>query len=141
MYPSVANKIECLCQILRSNNRTVSRRYEDQLRPLNLTNSQFGILWGLHTAQSIRLGILAEKLGMQRTTLTRELKPLERRSLISSQTDEQDQRIRLLSLSEEGESLLQEALPLWRKAQTETLAKISSRELDQLNKILEKLAS
>jgi DNA-binding MarR family transcriptional regulator len=61
--------------------------------------------------------ILAERLGMDRTTLTATLKPLHRRGLISIRPDTADRRSRRLTLTDEGAVLLRDAVPLWKKVQ------------------------
>lgn len=63
--------------------------------------------------------MVSDVLAMDRTTLTANLKPLERRGLVSVAVDEGDKRIRRLSLTEAGRETLAQALPLWEQAQAE----------------------
>ena len=66
------------------------------------------------------MGQVAALLAMDRTTLTANLKPLERRGLVSVVVDEVDRRSRRLRLSSAGRTALAKAMPLWEEAQAET---------------------
>ena len=105
----------CLCLHLQRATRIVARRFDDALRPLDLTNGQFSLLISLNRPEPARLGSVANLLGMDRTTLTAALKPLERRGLIRIMVDPDDRRGRLLSLTAQGRKLLAKAVPIWRE--------------------------
>ena len=108
---------ECFCLTLKRAARGIARRYDEALEPVDLTNGQYSTLMVVAGLQPISMQVLAEKLGMDRTTLTATLKPLQRRRLVSAQLDTSDRRSRMLRLTEEGAALLREAVPLWKKAQ------------------------
>lgn len=108
---------ECFCLNLKRATRAVARRYDEALGPVDLTNGQFSVLITIAGLQPVSMQILAERLGMDRTTLTATLKPLQRRGLISIRPDAADRRSRRLTLTDEGAVLLREAVPLWKKAQ------------------------
>jgi DNA-binding MarR family transcriptional regulator len=108
---------ECFCLNIRRTARAVARRYDDALRPVDLTNGQFSTLVAIAALQSAPMQALAEQLGMDRTTLTAMLKPLRRRGLVSVRHDAGDRRSRRLALTEKGSGVLHEAIPLWRKLQ------------------------
>ena len=74
---------------------------------------------------------LAERLGMDRTTLTRNLKPLEKRELLEVEPG-QDQRTRLVRLTDQGRGTLAEALPLWEKAQAQVVEALGPEKFNQL---------
>ena len=109
----------CLCLHVRRAARAVARRYDDALRPLGLTGGQFSLLMALGRAKPWTVGEVAGLLGMDRTTVTANLKPLARRGLVTVTVDESDRRSRLMTLSDDGRKLLVRALPLWRAAQRE----------------------
>ena len=69
---------------------------------------------------------LARSLGLDRTTLTRNLKPLEREGLVASSPGK-DQRVRLLRLTEAGQRTLQRAYPLWEEAQAKVVKALGQR--------------
>jgi DNA-binding MarR family transcriptional regulator len=104
----------CLCLHLQRAARAVGRRFDEALRPLKLTNGQYSLLVSLNRPRPPRLGDVAQLLAMDRTTLTANLKPLERRGLLTVAPDLQDRRSRRLSLTDAGRELLLQAVPLWR---------------------------
>ena len=77
---------------------------------------------------------------MDRTTLTANLKPLQRRGLIEIQPDPTDRRTRRLSLTAEGSTLLAEAVPIWRETHRKLEAALAPGEADQLRQSLNALA-
>ncbi len=119
-YTSSDFNMLCACHALRQSARKVSRRYDAALRPLALNIGQFTTLAALLRPEPVSITVLAEQLGMDRTTLTRDLKPLERRGLIVVQTGSKDARLRHVMLSDAGERLLMSAIPLWEAAQERT---------------------
>jgi len=105
----------CLCLHLRRAARAVARRFDAALRPLDLTNGQFSLLMSLNRPDAASIGSVSALLAMDRTTLTANLKPLERRGLISVAVDDADKRTRRLVLTPAGRALLVAACPLWRQ--------------------------
>jgi DNA-binding MarR family transcriptional regulator len=105
-----------------------------------LKGTQFTLLNAIFLNPSITITQLADLLLLNRTTLNRNLKPLERQGLVQTSPGK-DQRTRVLKLTQEGSSLLQSALPLWLEAQTgvvETLGARTERLTEDLTR-LEKL--
>ena len=92
----------CLCLHLQRAARAVARRFDDALRPLGLTNGQFSLLMSLNRPEPPTIGSVAALLAMDRTTLTANLKPLERRGLVEVAVDQADRRSRRLSLTPAG---------------------------------------
>jgi DNA-binding MarR family transcriptional regulator len=108
---------ECFCLNLKRAARVVARRYDAALEPVGLRNGQYSTLMAVAGMQPVSMHVLAEMRGMDRTTLTATLKPLQRRGLISTRLDTADRRSRMLSLTNDGAVLLREAVPLWKKVQ------------------------
>lgn len=104
----------CLCLHLQRAARAIGRRFDEALRPLNLTNGQYSLLVSLNRPEPPRIGDVAYLLAMDRTTLTANLKPLERRGLLTVSPDPQDRRSRRLALTDAGRDLLVQAVPIWR---------------------------
>ncbi|MEC5324282.1 MarR family winged helix-turn-helix transcriptional regulator [Aurantimonas sp. A3-2-R12] len=104
----------CLCLHLQRAARAIGRRFDEALKPVGLTNGQYSLLISLNRPEPPRLGDVAALLAMDRTTLTANLKPLERRGLLTILPDTKDKRSRRLSLTEAGRDLLVEAVPIWR---------------------------
>ncbi|HYZ42884.1 MAG TPA: MarR family winged helix-turn-helix transcriptional regulator [Stellaceae bacterium] len=105
----------CLCLHLRRAARAVARRFDAALRPLGLTNGQFSLLMSLNRPDAPSISSLSALLAMDRTTLTANLKPLERRGLITVTVDDADKRTRRLSLTPAGQASLVAACPVWRQ--------------------------
>jgi DNA-binding MarR family transcriptional regulator len=105
----------CLCLHLQRAARTIGRRFDDALRPLGLTHGQYSLLISLNRPEPPRVGDLARFLAMDRTTMTANLKPLERRGLLCLQPDEEDRRSRRIALTDAGSDLLVQAVPVWRR--------------------------
>ncbi len=107
----------CICANLRKTTRVVTQFYDGALHPTGLRAGQFTLLAVLAKLGDMPLTRLAEVLVMDRTTLSRNLKPLVARGLISNDSDA-DQRVRRVGLTGEGTRLFEAALPLWRQAQS-----------------------
>ncbi|HTZ79305.1 MAG TPA: MarR family transcriptional regulator [Stellaceae bacterium] len=105
----------CLCLHLQRAARVVARRFDEALRPLDLTNGQFSLLMSLNRPEPASMGSVAALLAVDRTTLTANLKPLERRGLLTVAVDPTDRRSRRLSLTAAGRALLAAAVPVWRR--------------------------
>jgi|SRR4051794_27547254 DNA-binding MarR family transcriptional regulator len=105
----------CLCLHLQRAARAVARRFDAALRPLGLTSGQFSLLMSLNRPDPPSIGSVSALLAMDRTTLTANLKPLERRGLVTVSVEETDKRTRRLTLTAAGRRLLIGAVPIWRE--------------------------
>src|SRR6266404_3825557 len=103
----------CLCLHLHQAARAVGRRFDGVLRPLGLTNGQFSLLMSLNRPEPSSMGQISALLAMDRTTLTANLKPLERRGLVEVTVGVADKRSRRLRLTPAGGALLATAVPVW----------------------------
>jgi DNA-binding MarR family transcriptional regulator len=118
----------CLCLHVQRAARALARRFDEALRPVSLTQGQFSLLMSLNRPEPPRIGDVSALLAMDRTTLTANLKPLERRGLLKVRIDKADRRGRRLVLTAAGNALLVAATPIWVEthAETERLLKQSS---------------
>ncbi|HEX2019250.1 MAG TPA: MarR family transcriptional regulator [Aurantimonas sp.] len=105
----------CLCLHLQRAARALARRFDEALRPFGITSGQFSLLMSLNRPTPPRISDIAALLGMDRTTLTANLKPLERQGLVEGDRDPADRRSRLLRLTGAGQDVLAAALPVWRE--------------------------
>ena len=87
--------------------------------PSALTNGQFSLLMSLNRPAPASMADVAALLAMDRTTLTANLKPLERRGLVAVALDTADKRSRRLGLTNAGRDVLTDAMPIWHRAQAE----------------------
>ena len=109
----------CLCLHLQRAARAIGRRFDEALRPVGLTHGQYSLLVSLNRPAPPKIGDVAYLLAMDRTTLTANLKPLERRGLLTVSKDPKDKRNRRLALTEAGRDLLVKAVPIWRDTHDE----------------------
>ena len=130
----------CLCLHVQRAARAVGRRFDDALRPLGLTNGQFSLLISLNRAEAPSMGDVSSLLAMDRTTLTANLKPLERRGLVKVAVDAGDKRSRRLRLTPAGRALLAEAVPLWKRTQAAVEGIVAGFGPDQLRESLNALS-
>ncbi|WP_082209943.1 MarR family winged helix-turn-helix transcriptional regulator [Fischerella sp. PCC 9605] len=115
--------------------RAVTQLYDDTLKPLGLRGTQFTVLAALMQTGLIKLTDLTNVLSMDRTTLTRNLKPLEEQGLIEITVGE-DRRERLVSLTPQGRAVVEEALPLWEQAQTKMVQGLGAEAASTLLALL-----
>jgi DNA-binding MarR family transcriptional regulator len=119
--------------------RRLTRRYDEALRSCGLTSGQFSILTALLRDEAMPVGSLAEALGMDRTTLNRNLKPLEMQHFVATERTHRDARVRGLRLTEAGHARLGQALPLWRKVQADSHRRLGNAEWPALQATLRSL--
>jgi DNA-binding MarR family transcriptional regulator len=130
----------CVCLGLNRATRAISRRYDAAFKPIGITSGQFTILSALKRDKPVPISDMADLLGMDRTTLTRNLRPLETLKLVAIQPDTRDRRIRSLMLTTKGRELLKEAVPLWRKAQRESNRRIGPNRWNEIRPALDLLS-
>jgi DNA-binding MarR family transcriptional regulator len=109
----------CLCLHVQRAARALARRFDEDFRPLDLTNQQFSLLMSLNRRRPPGMAAVASLLAMDRTTLTAALKPLERRGLVKVTVDPDDRRGRLIALTAAGRRLLARAVPIWTRTHAE----------------------
>jgi DNA-binding MarR family transcriptional regulator len=130
----------CLCLHVQRAARALARRFDEALRPLDLTNGQFSLMMSLNRPEPPGMGPVASLLGMDRTTLTAALKPLQRRGLIKLAIDPSDQRSRRASLTRKGTVLLAKAVPVWERTSLEVEALLEDGDSDGLRRSLRALS-
>lgn len=126
----------CLCLHVQRAARALARRFDDALRPLNLTNGQFSLMMSLNRPEPPGMASVAVLLAMDRTTLTAALKPLERRGLVQIWPDPKDRRGRLIALTSKGRKLLASAVPIWESTHAEVEERLPDGDTDRLRRDL-----
>ncbi|MEJ2378819.1 MAG: MarR family transcriptional regulator [Pseudolabrys sp.] len=130
----------CLCLHAQRAARALARRFDEALRPLDLTNGQFSLLMALNRPAPPSLGSVAALLAMDRTTLTAALKVLERRGVVQVAVDEEDRRSRLLVITPAGRALLAKAFLIWREAHARLDRELAGLSADELRSALRGLS-
>lgn len=131
----------CTCLALRRATRRVTQIYDTHLKPLGLRITQFAVLGqlsGVTEAAPVSLSItaLARRLGLDRSTLGRNLRPLIKAGLVVMEGGE-DRRAHTLSLTAAGRALLEKAIPLWRDAQRHVSEKLGRDKTRNLRAVLD----
>jgi DNA-binding MarR family transcriptional regulator len=130
----------CLCLHAQRAARALARRFDEALRPYDLTNGQFSLLMSLNRPQPPTIGSVAALLAMDRTTLTAALKPLQRRGLLKVAVDKEDRRSRRLAVTPAGRALLARAYPVWKQTHAATERLVKGRDADALRTALRALS-
>jgi DNA-binding MarR family transcriptional regulator len=126
---------ECTCFNLRKATRTVTQLFDEVMQPTGLRATQFTLLAAISSFGSVAIGPLSQALVMDRTTLTRNLKPLESQKLVKIVPGE-DRRTRNLTLTDKGKKTLKKSMPYWTKAQSEVIQRLTPRRWNELMKNL-----
>jgi DNA-binding MarR family transcriptional regulator len=139
LFPMVSDRelsqcSECLCLASRRAARAITRAFDRQLRPHGIRTTQFSVLAMLALKGPQSIGDLADLLGTDRTTLTRNLALLEGQSLVRIRQGD-DARARIVALEPKGRSALTAAFPAWRKAQSTLSSAIGSAMADNLRRL------
>jgi DNA-binding MarR family transcriptional regulator len=137
---TLAVRDACLCLHLQRAARAVARRFDEALRPAGLTSGQFSLLMSLNRPEPPRIGSVASLLAMDRTTLTANIKPLERRGMVRVVIDAQDRRSRRLRLTPAGRAALAAAVPVWRQTHAAMERLLERSDPDQLRADLRALS-
>lgn len=131
----------CACNQLRRSARAVTQVYDAGMGPEGLKVTQMPILVALGAAGDQPLSALAEILGLDRTTLTRNLRVLEDRGLATTRPREDDARVRMVSMTPAGARELSSALARWEQVQSRVEERFGAERLRALYDELEALSA
>lgn len=126
----------CTCARLRRLTRRMTALYDHELAPTGLRLTQYSLLATLGQADGntgIPLSALASVMDMDRTTLTRNLRPLANQQLISICSDPTDGRVRRAMITGKGVAAFEAAQPFWRIAQTFVTATFGEKNVTALH--------
>lgn len=140
MSKSSIPALPCMCASLRRASRALTQRYDEALRPLGLTITQFTILQALSLVGELPQGQLGEILAMDSTTLTRTLEIMSRHGWIARRHGT-DRRQRWLGLSPSGKGEFNRALPRWLGAQAQLRLQLGERRWNNLTNLINKVTS
>jgi DNA-binding MarR family transcriptional regulator len=117
----------CVCAAARRKSRELTRAFEKAMRGSGVRGAQFSLLATLVQTGPMPTARLADFLGLERTTLTRNLRPLIRDGLVRIDEDE-DRRVHKVAITPAGEAGARRAFPFWKKAQDAALAAAAQSE-------------
>ena len=130
----------CACFAVRRAARVITQHYDRALRQSGLRATQFTLLTMLALGGPLPLSRVADRLGMERTTLTRNLKPLLAGGLISIDQGD-DRRVRTISITPKGRDAAVSALPYWRGAQRAVASQLTSGVFSSLAAVTQRLST
>lgn len=120
----------CLCAVIRKTGRSLTKQYDQYMKPSGLKVTQFSMLVNIMRNPGIAVSELAKLLLMDQTTVTRNLRVLEKSGYVSFNPDESDNRIRRIQVTETGQAKVDEARPYWELAQLEMVRILGREEID-----------
>ena len=130
---------DCLCFRARRAARAITRAYDTALRPIGLQATQVTLMnviaLGPEGAQP--MGRLSDILGLDLSTLTRNLRALEKAGLVQIGRSDRDRRVRVARLTEAGRTRLAGALPLWKQAHGRIVAALGEEAAQALHVTLD----
>lgn len=121
----------CACSCLRQAARAITQLYDEAFRPMGCRATQFGILGVAEELGAVTLSELAEETVTDRTTLTRNLRLLERKGLIGLECG-QDRRERRVCLTQRGSRVLQTVRPAWIRVQEKVIHRVGRRRFERI---------
>jgi DNA-binding MarR family transcriptional regulator len=120
---------------IRRASRILTQVYDAALRPTGLELNQLTLLVAIHLFEAVSITQLAQTLFADQTTVTRNVKLMEKRGLVTVNPGE-DRRIKLVSLTTEGQTVLEQALPLWEQVQAELMQQFGEQKWQTLLSLL-----
>jgi DNA-binding MarR family transcriptional regulator len=120
---------------LRRLARSVTQAYDDALAGSGIKLTQFSLLRAVQRNEPAPIGVLADELELDRTTLARNLRPLERDGLLTTSPAQSDQRVTEVSLTRQGRRAIAQALPRWREAQAAMADRLGAGRLAMLREL------
>jgi DNA-binding MarR family transcriptional regulator len=128
----------CICLGVRRAAREVTRVYEEALKSSDLKATQFSLLSCLAQSGAASFPEITSYLSLDQSTLTRNLRPLERRGLVAVRPGP-DRRTRTITLTAKGRRLYDEVLPLWERIQGAVVEQLGRSGWGDLHSALDRL--
>src|SRR5438552_18803399 len=125
----------CACSNVRKAARAVPQLFDEVLQPAGLRSTQFPLLVAVALRGEAPVTQLSRELVMDRTTLARNLKPLESQGLLTIEAGT-DRRRHLVRLTERGRQALASALPYWEQAQGRVVTRLGQAQWHALQVLL-----
>lgn len=130
----------CACFNVRRMSRAITQIYDEALKDSGVRGTQFSLLLGIAFKGQEGIGVIAEAMDMDRTTLSRNLKPLLAMKLVEERRAE-DNRVRCLALTPKGESILEQCMPRWEQAQARVREGLTKAHFDALPEIANEIVA
>jgi DNA-binding MarR family transcriptional regulator len=139
LYQFARQQVPCVGFNFRRATRLVTQFYDKMLVPSGLRSTQYSLLNVLSLTDELRMQDLALILAMDRTTLTRNLRPLVRQGLVKITTGS-DRRTRIILLTSKGRDVMNKAAPFWKQAQEQVTNRLGASNWDKIMGELHKIS-
>jgi len=126
----------CYCTALRSATRRLSAEYDAALAPFGINIAQFSLLRTIERSEPVSHTDLGDQLELDRSTIGRNVRVLERAGLVNTGRSEADQRETVVTLTRQGRRILKEAAPVWKDCQNTIEKRLSEHKVKDLRMIL-----
>jgi DNA-binding MarR family transcriptional regulator len=136
----IAKCVECTAFNLRKAMRAVQNLYDEAFRPAGIKGTQYTVLGHAFSFGPITLSKLADIMVLDRTTLARNLAPLEKKGLIEIKSGS-DRRTRYINITDDGKAVLSKALPIWKETQDSIKDKIGEENWSSMISNIKNLVS
>ena len=123
----------CLCANVQRAARSIGRHFDEAFRPLDLTNWQFTLMVASNRPDSPTISALAVDLTTDRTTITANLKPFQRRALVTVAQDKRDRRVRRATLTPAGNNLLRDGYGIWKRVHAAVELSLGATDIERLH--------
>jgi DNA-binding MarR family transcriptional regulator len=127
----------CTCGELRKAARAVTLLYDNAFKSSGLLSTQLDLLYVIYKSDCAGISHLAKELGMDRTTLTRNLSVLERHGFIKISSGNKDNRTRIATITYKGRAIVAKAIPLWNEVQRKVKQQMGE---DSWRELMDKLS-
>ena len=125
----------CICFNLRKASRVISQFYDQYLRQAGLRGTQYALMAHIDSFEGLSLTELAEILGMEQSTITRNVELLAKKGYITVAVHHLNGRKKSASLTKIGQKKMKEAWPFWKEAQDALQNQLGTKQLESLLKI------
>lgn len=135
--PELGEKLvttQCSCGLLRRASRQLTQIYDHALQPVGIKISQFGVLANVEKYAGATITELAARMKMDRTTLTRNLRPMVKAGWVEQRSS--GGRATAVHITRAGKAMLKRAMPLWKGAEEEIRVKLNPKKRKQLEALL-----
>ncbi len=122
----------CVCFNVRRAARVITQLYDEVMRPTGYRGTQITLLGVVSRFQPVTVKNLADMIDSEPTTLLRNLRLLEDHRLVHFEQDENDGRAQVVTLTDKGKKLLQQAYPLWKRTQDKIAGQVGRERLNQI---------
>ena len=125
----------CIGNRLRCLSRIVDRGFRSSLKDFDITESQLGVLFALRKLGKIEQGKIGEALVLERSTVSRNVKLLEKRGIVIRTSEYRPE----IELTQEGEELINTLIPIWENLMDIFMEKLGDEGLQNIESLEQKL--